>query len=138
MLLRTPVSRGIKEQLLRGAIGSPQGCAPGVALPWLRGGADWLESLGRVSLLQAEAEANDASLAPLFALLAEQRLPRLVVGGEDDTSPASDPQRIAAVAGMLGAEYVLVPGCAHFPHQEQPSSTARLLVAFFSASWREP
>lgn len=53
------------------------------------------------------------------------QVPTLVVGGaEDSTCP---PERVTALASLLGTAPLIVPGLAHLPHLEAPDRIAALL-----------
>jgi pimeloyl-ACP methyl ester carboxylesterase len=67
----------------------------------------------------------------------EQRLGRykrsaLLLWGEDDHMVPVEHAR-AYQAGLKGSKLVMLPGCGHSPHVEQPAKTASALKDFFNA-----
>jgi L-proline amide hydrolase len=62
--------------------------------------------------------------------LGEIRVPTLVVSGEhDEATPAINR---TVTAGIPGARSVILPGCSHMAHVEDPEGYVRLLDGFFS------
>lgn len=57
------------------------------------------------------------------------RGPLCVIQGEDDDF--GRPAQLEAIADAVpGAECALLPGCAHFPHLDEPERVVRLIAAF--------
>jgi pimeloyl-ACP methyl ester carboxylesterase len=69
-----------------------------------------------------------------LAELASQRLPALVVYGENDD--AWPPAVQGEMARRLGAERSCIPGAAHSPAIEAPVTTASTLTEFWNAAER--
>ena len=64
------------------------------------------------------------------ARLGEIRVPTLVVSGEhDEATPAINR---TVTEGIPGARSVILPGCSHMAHVEDPEPYVRLLDGFFS------
>jgi len=68
--------------------------------------------------------------APVTPRLSEIRVPTLVVVGEADT-PFLRPARVLA-EGIPNAQLVVIPGCGHSPHLEEPEAFNRALRDFLA------
>jgi 2-succinyl-6-hydroxy-2,4-cyclohexadiene-1-carboxylate synthase len=66
---------------------------------------------------------------PLWHRLGEITAPVLVVAGEDDAKFAAIGQRL--VAGIAGAELVLIANAGHSAHLEQPAATADAIAEWW-------
>jgi pimeloyl-ACP methyl ester carboxylesterase len=70
----------------------------------------------------------------LDAALARLRAPVLAVHGErDEYGSARHPERIVARAGA-GGQAVILPGCGHVPHREQPEALLAAVAGFLRAT----
>jgi pimeloyl-ACP methyl ester carboxylesterase len=63
--------------------------------------------------------------------LARYKAPALVLAGEEDHMVPVEHAR-AYHAGLKGSKLLLLPGCGHSPHVEEPSITVEALTRFFS------
>lgn len=83
---------------------------------------------GLIGALQAMRDRADAT-----PLLAELRIPVLVVAGTDDT--LTPPEGGAAMADKIkGARFATVAGAGHLPPLEQPFVTTRLMADFLKTA----
>ena len=80
--------------------------------------------LGLLRMAQEVTSAPDRT-----AELAAAGLPTLVLYGEDDD--AWSPATQSAMAAVLNARCVVIPGAAHSPNVEAPEATAAALTAFW-------
>jgi L-proline amide hydrolase len=62
--------------------------------------------------------------------LGEIRVPALVVSGEHDEATPAINRTVSE--GIPGARSVILPGCSHMAHVEDPEGYIRLLDTFFS------
>jgi pimeloyl-ACP methyl ester carboxylesterase len=86
-----------------------------------------LHEPGRMAALESMIALSKADTA---ALLAQSRVPALVVMGTRDPDFPDAAAEAHWLAGELGAECLLVDGAGHYPHTEMPDRVAPKLMSF--------
>jgi pimeloyl-ACP methyl ester carboxylesterase len=82
---------------------------------------------------------HDIWLDPAFrswsieALLPAITAPMLIVQGEDDEYATAAQVEAIETAAVAPCEVVLLPGCGHSPHRDQPHRTLELITGFIRA-----
>jgi pimeloyl-ACP methyl ester carboxylesterase len=101
------------------------------------GGDPAARARAAAALAATPAEVYRATLRCLTGFDRREALPRirvptlLIAGEHDPAAPPRTMQRMAAV--IPGARFVLLPGCGHFAHLEQPAAFAAALRPFLAA-----
>jgi pimeloyl-ACP methyl ester carboxylesterase len=86
-----------------------------------------LREPGRIAALH---EMLILSKADTAAIVAQTRVPAIVVMGTRDPDFADPSGEAHWLAGSLGAEVLLVEGAGHYPHTEAPTRVTPPLLAF--------
>ncbi len=90
-----------------------------------------LSEPGRMEAMRTLAVS---SCADVEARLGEVSTPTLVVMGTADPDWPDPSAEAAWIADRLSGEVVLVEGAGHYPHVEQPDTTATAIVAFLATA----
>lgn len=85
---------------------------------------------GRVDALRAMATATSRDIDPR---LDRVEAPSLVIMGTADPDFADPAGEAHAVANRLGGQVVLVEGAGHYPHVQQPDTTAAAITHFLQS-----
>lgn len=88
-----------------------------------------LREPGRMEALRRMTGLSKADTA---AILARSRVPALVVMGTRDPDFPDPVAEARWLAGVLGAESLIVEGAGHYPHLEMPGRVAPSLLAFLA------
>jgi len=89
-----------------------------------------IASLRRPGYARAFSLTSHTSHAPAEAALPEVTAPALVIMGEKDPDFPDPAAEAAWLAGMLGAETVMLPEVGHYPQSQAPTETAAAVIPF--------
>ncbi|MCF7702407.1 alpha/beta fold hydrolase [Loktanella sp. M215] len=86
-----------------------------------------LREPGRMDALKAMLSLSKADTA---AILAKTTVPALIVMGTKDPDFGDAVEEARTLAGLLGAQTIIVDGAGHYPHTEMPEMVAPKLLSF--------
>ena len=92
-----------------------------------------LHEPGRMAALHSMVSLSKADTA---AIVAETKVPALVVMGSRDPDFADAVAEAQWLAGQLGAESLIVEGAGHYPQTEMPDRVAPRLLSFIQRAQR--
>jgi pimeloyl-ACP methyl ester carboxylesterase len=84
---------------------------------------------GRLAAVRAMALSTNERIDPLLDHLA---MPTLVVMGTADPDFDDPAEEAALIAGRTHGETALIEGAGHYPHAEQPDTTAAAMIDFLA------
>lgn len=84
---------------------------------------------GRLAAVRAMALSTCEQIDPLLDHLT---MPSLVVMGTADPDFDDPAEEAALIAGRTHGEVTLIEGAGHYPHAEQPATTAAAMLAFLA------